>query len=80
MPANDPVSDKYTGGAGVTRVEFEKTLFEDVEDGDIFWFSNSANSNENHAFRRLDGTSAMDTRNRTINENIDNRLAVYQKI
>ena len=80
MPANDPISDKYTGGAGVTRVEFEGTLFEDIEDGDIFWFSNSANSNENHAFRKLDYKNAMDTRNRTVSENINNRKEVYQKI
>tara|TARA_Y100000310_G_C20516812_1_gene731586 strand:+ start:187 stop:435 length:249 start_codon:yes stop_codon:yes gene_type:complete len=82
MPANDPATDSlnYGGAPGVTQVEFEETLFEDVEDGDIFWFSNSANSNENHAFRRLDGTSAMDTRNRTVTESIDSRLEVYQKI
>ena len=82
MAVNDPVTDSlnYGGAAGVTSLDFEEALFEDIEDGDIFWFSNSANSNKNHAFRRLDGTSAQDTRDRTISENINNKLKIYQKI
>ena len=79
MPKNDPASDKYTGGAGVTLVEFDDMNFEDIEDGDLFWFSDNPNSDQNHAFRKIDEDNAEDTRTGHIANNINIRRTVYQK-
>ena len=81
MPQNDPALDaiNYGGAARFGTVEFDTVLFEDIEESDLFWFSDNINSDINHAFRKLDNTSAMDTRNRTLTENINVRRKVYQK-
>ncbi len=81
MPQNDPASDSinYADSTGVGIVEFDNMNFEDIEDGDLFWFSDNPNSNANHAFRKLSELSAMDTKNQQVVDNIEYRLKVYQK-
>ena len=74
MPQNDPVTDSLDYGAGastVGRVEFDNMNFEDIDESDLFWFSDNPNSNQNHAFRKLDENRAEDTRNGYIANNID---------
>ena len=82
MAQNAPVVDtlNYSGLAGVTSVDFESMLFEDVEVSDLFWFRNDSSGDENPAFRKRDESSALNTRSRTISENINFRQQVYQKI
>jgi len=81
MPQNDPASDSinYASSVGVGRVEFDSMNFEDIEESDLFWFSDNQNSNQNHAFRKLSESTAMDTKNQGVVDNIKYRLKVYQK-
>ena len=81
MPQNNPVVDSlnYSEGVHVGQVDFDEVCFEDIEDDDLFWFSNSPNSDLNHAFRKTDESTALDTRNEQITESIGNRTVVYQK-
>ena len=53
--------------------------YEDVEEDDLFWLTNSPNSAVNHAYRKIDETRGANTRNGTITENIGKRTIVYQK-
>ena len=53
--------------------------FEAIEDGDLFWFSDNPNSDQNHAFRKIDEDNAEDTRTGHIANNINIRRTVYQK-
>ena len=81
MPQNNPVVDSlnYSEGVHVGQVDFDEVCFEDIEDDDLFWFSNSSNSDLNHAFRKIDENSAEDTRVRSITTGINIRTIVYQK-
>ena len=82
MPENDPATDNlnYAGVSLVGTADFDVMNYEDVEDDDLFWFSNSPNSDDNAAFRKQDEISAMNTKTRQIANNIDKYLRVYQKI
>ena len=82
MPRNDPATDSlnYAGASGVSSVDFDELLFEEIEEGDLFWFSDSPNSDINHAFRKTDESTASNTRSQRITEGIGNRTTVYQKI
>jgi hypothetical protein len=81
MPQNDPATDSinYAASIGIGIVEFDNMLFEEIEDDDLFWFSDNQNSDQNHAFRKLSDSTAMDTKNRNVVNNIEYRLKVYQK-
>ena len=82
MPANDPVTDSlnYANAAGVSSIDFEEMLFEEIEESDLFWFSNKSVGESNPAFRKIDDTSALNTRSRIIRNNIGARSTIYQKI
>jgi len=82
MPQNDPATDtiNYAGIPGTSSVDFDKLLYEEIEEGDLFWFSDSSNSDINHAFRKIDGSTASNTRTEQITESIGHRTIVYQKI
>ena len=82
MPENDPATDSldYAGVSLVGSADFDGMNYEDVEDDDLFWFSDSPNSDENVAFRKIDEISAMNTRTRQVVNDIDKYLRVYQKI
>ena len=82
MPENDPATDNldYAGVSLVGKSDFDIMNYEDIEDDDRFWFSNSPNSDENAAFRKQDETSAMNTKTRQMANNINKYLRVYQKI
>jgi len=81
MPANDPVTDSlnYAGAPGITSIDFEEMLFEEIEESDLFWFSNKSVGESNPAFRKIDDNSALNTRSRIIRDNIGIRSTVYQK-
>ena len=81
MPQNDPATDSinYAHSVGIGIIEFDSMLFEDIEESDLFWFSDSQNSDQNHAFRKLSNSTAMDTKNRNAVNNIEYRTKVYQK-
>ena len=81
MPANDPVTDSlnYAGAPGILSIDFEEMLFEEIEESDLFWFSNKSVGESNPAFRKIDDTSALNTRSRIIRDNIGVRSTVYQK-
>jgi len=82
MPQNDPATDSinYAGSAGVGIREFDDMNFEDIEEGDLFWFSDNTNSDQNHAFRKISDISAEDTRTGFLANDIKIRRTVYQKI
>ena len=65
--------------AGVTSVDFDEFKFEDIEESDLFWFKNNSAGDDNPAFRKRSNSSALNTRNRTISENISSKKIVYQK-
>ena len=77
MP-NNPVRDRYNP-PGNTKVDFEQFVFSEVPVGELFWLNNDPNSNDNHAFRKLDETNSLDTKTQT-NHPMDTNLSVYQKI
>ena len=81
MPENDPATDNldYAGTPLVGSSDFDDMNFEDVEDDDLFWFSNNPSSDANPAFRKIDETSAMNTRTRQVANDIDKYLRIYQK-
>ena len=60
------------------NLDFEEMLFEDLDDGDLFWPTNTYAST-NHAHRKLNYTTAIDTRNQLVVE-VPRRQQVYQKI
>ena len=82
MPENDPATDSldYAGVSLVGSTDFDSMNYEDIEDDDLFWFSDSPNSDENVAFRKINETSSMNTRTRQVANDIDKYLRVYQKI
>ena len=82
MPANDPATDNinYAGAPGVLSIDFEEMLFDEIEEGDLFWFSNQSVGDSNPAFRKLNDTSALNTRSRIVRNDIGMRSTVYQKI
>ena len=82
MAQNDPVTDSLDYGAGasnVGRVEFDNMNFEDIEASDLFWFSDNQNSDQNHAFRKINENTAVDTRNGFVAEKVDRLKVIYQK-
>jgi hypothetical protein len=81
MPQNDPATDSinYVDSTGVGIVEFDNMNFEDIEGGDLFWFSDNPNSDQNHAFRKIDENNAEDTRTGYTANKIDKFRTVYQK-
>ena len=81
MPQNDPATDSinYASSIGVGRVEFDSMNFEDIEESDLFWFSDNQNSNQNHAFRKIDENTAVDTRSGYVAEKVDRLRNIYQK-
>ena len=81
MPQNNPASDNinYVNLSGVDSVEFDEHLFEDIEEGDLFWFNENADPNSNHAFRKINESEAQDTRTRRGMYGIALRTTVYQK-
>jgi hypothetical protein len=82
MSQNNPAADNinYVNLSGVDSADFDEYLFEDVEDGDLFWFNESTNPNGNHAFRKINESEAQDTKTRRGMYGIKPRLTVYQKI
>tara|TARA_Y100000310_G_scaffold316582_1_gene368481 strand:- start:909 stop:1151 length:243 start_codon:yes stop_codon:yes gene_type:complete len=79
MPKNDPVSDVYSGGEGTAVVEFDEISFDEMEEGELFWFSESANDMQNNAFRKLNDSNAENTRTGQTEVISNSRLTVYQK-
>ena len=81
MPQNNPAGDAISYGqvSQVGEREFDFMLFEDVEQSDLFWFSDNQNSEQNHAFRKLDEDRAEDTRTGEITSGIVKKRTVYQK-
>ena len=82
MPQNDPVVDSlnYGGIPGVGGNDFDTAVFDDVEEGDLFWLTNNPNSDENHALRKLSETTALDTRTQAMVENLKIKQSIYLKI
>ena len=80
--ANDPALDAvdYGGVQGVTNREFESQVYEDIEEDDLFWLTNSQNSNVNHAHRKIDNSSALNTRTRELKTGLRANITVYQQI
>ena len=81
MPENDPITDKldYGGAPLVGSTDFDKMKFADIEEDDLFWFSDDSNSDANPAFRKVDETSAMNTKTRQTVNDIGHHSSVYQK-
>ena len=81
MPQNDPVVDSldYSESVNFGQVEFDEMRFEDIDEDDLFWFSNNPNSNLNNAFRKINETSGMNTRSGIITEDINIKTIIYQK-
>ncbi len=81
MPQNDPANDQinYADSTGVGITEFDSMIFEDIEEGDLFWFSENPNSDENNAYRKISDSQAQNTRTRYIINDIEYRIKVYQK-
>jgi hypothetical protein len=79
MPKNDPVTDKYSGAEGITIVEFDEISFDEMEEGELFWFSENANDMLNNAYRKLNDSNAENTRTGQTEVISNSRLAVYQK-
>ena len=79
MPQNDPATDSinYASSIGVGRVEFDSMNFEDIEESDLFWFSDNQNSDQNHAFRKINENNAEDTRTGYIANKVDRFRTVY---
>ena len=82
MPQNDPVTDSlnYGGMPGVGGSDFDEVIFDDVEEGDLFWLTTSLNSDENNAYRKIDAKSAVNTRTQKTVSGIDKNHRVYFKI
>ena len=82
MPENNPAADNinYASLSGVDSADFDEYLFEDVQEGDLFWFNESTDPNGNHAFRKLNDTEAQDTKSQRGMYGIAPQLTVYQKI
>jgi len=80
--ANDPALDavNYGGVTGVTEREFEEQIYEDIEEDDLFWLTNSQNSSINHAHRKIDNLSAMNTRTRELKTGLKANTTVYQQL
>lgn len=80
--ANNPASDSlgFSDTPGVTGPDWDSMVFDDIDEGDLFWFTNIHSSNENHAYRKLSDSTAQNTRNRSVIDNINRNKAVYQKI
>ena len=81
MPQNDPAVDSlnYGGMSGVRGADFDAVTFDDVEEGDLFWLTDSSNSHENHALRKVSETTAFDTRTQVLIENLKRNQSIYQK-
>ena len=82
MSQNNPAADSinYATLSGVDSADFDEHLFEDIQEGDLFWFNESTDPNGNHAFRKINDTDAQDTKSRRGMYGIASRLTVYQKI
>ena len=82
MAQNNPAADSinYVDLSGVNSSDFDEMLFEDIQEGDLFWFNTDSDSNVNHAFRKINDEEAMDTKTRRGMFGIALRTAVYQKI
>tara|TARA_Y100000310_G_scaffold17548_1_gene17335 strand:+ start:863 stop:1111 length:249 start_codon:yes stop_codon:yes gene_type:complete len=81
MPQNDPATDSinYASAANVGMTEFDQMNFEDIEESDLFWFSDNPNSDQNHAFRKVNENTAVNTRTGYVAESIDKFRIIYQK-
>ena len=81
MPQNDPATDaiNYASAANVGMTEFDQMNFEDIEESDLFWFSDNPNSDQNHAFRKVNENTAVNTRTGYVAESIDKFRIIYQK-
>ena len=82
MPENNPAADtiNYVNLSGVDSSDFDEHLFEDIQEGDLFWFNTKADPNGNHAFRKINDAEAQDTKTRRGMFGIASRTTVYQKI
>jgi hypothetical protein len=75
---NNPAQDRYNP-RGVNSPDFEYFRFSEVPAGELVWFSDNPNPNQNHAFRKLTETTAMDTKTQVI-QDIETNTHSYQKI
>ena len=55
MSQNNPAADNinYSTLSGTDSADFDEHLFEDIGEGDLFWFNESTDPNGNHAFRKI---------------------------
>ena len=76
MP-NNPVEDRYNPPS-VSQTDFERTMFGDVEERELFWLNTSINDN-NHAYRKMNGNQALNTKTQEWTD-FSPRTEVFYKI
>ena len=77
MPRNDPMQDGiWTGTPGI-GTDFEDMLFEEIEEGDLFWLEQN-NRQSNQVYRKVSETEGQDLRTRQYHA-FRQRHPVFQK-
>tara|TARA_Y100000593_G_scaffold92740_1_gene185304 strand:- start:804 stop:1034 length:231 start_codon:yes stop_codon:yes gene_type:complete len=76
MP-NNQAQDRYNP-QGINEEDWEAHKYQDMPDGEIFYLEANRNDN-NHAFRKISDTEALNTRMQTRHEVLSN-MDVYTKL
>ena len=78
MAENNPANDNlWTNTPPTGLTEFETLMFDEIEEGDLFWLEQS-NLDHNHAHRKVSETEGQDLRTREYHT-FAQRQTVYQK-
>ena len=78
MPDNNHTQDLYNP-PGTNTNDWDTIRFSEIDVSDLFWFSQSPNGEVNNCHRKLDESSAQNTKSREI-ITVSNTTTVYQKI
>ena len=76
--SNNVPGDSYNPPSAYA-VDFEKFRFSDIPTDELFWLSDSPNSNTNTAHRKISETEGMNTKTRQIST-FSISTITYQKI
>ena len=78
MPENSHTQDLYNP-PGTNTNDWDEMIFSDIEVSDLFWLSQHPNGEINNCHRKLDESSAQNTKTREV-ISVQRGLKVYQKI
>ena len=78
MAPNNPTRDSMNA-KGTATADFDRTNFEDLPIGELFWLSEDPRGDVNVVHRKVSETQGTQLRNQ-VTSAFDNRLKVYQKI